>query len=73
MADTVTLSVALVQDLVNYLGTQPLGTVLPLFNRIVQETRGQLPPSAPPTDLPVPDGPKKPEKPVAPTAPKRVK
>jgi hypothetical protein len=72
MPQTVTLSVDLVNALVQNLGNQKLAEVLPLFNRLIQETQGQL---KPPTDLAVPHGAPaaKKEKPVAPPRPKRVK
>jgi len=55
--DTVILSLVLVQDIVNYLGTQPLAQALPLFNRVVTETRGQIAAEPPKADVDVPDGP----------------
>lgn len=55
----VVLSESLVQDIAALIGSRPLQEVLPLFNRLVTETRGQLGerPLETKTDVEVPSGP----------------
>ena len=48
--EKVSLSVELVNGLLNYLATKPFAEVAPLINKIQEEAKGQVPAQEPPKE-----------------------